>query len=162
MKHLFVSYEIAVALKELDFDEPCIAKWTIYNQGDPIELYPESQNFFKGPYFETCQNSDYLSGDEKDKIAAPLYDQIIDWFRERHNLVLWISPEGEFGDLFFRLYFMDLSKRAAQYQTTMGKDYFNHYENDLGIRKEYYDAWNTLIKDAIEIIKQKEGRKWLV
>jgi hypothetical protein len=59
MEKEFVSYEQALALKELGFDEPCFMYYT-----DKGELYKSN-----------------LYG-----ISAPLYQQAFRWFREEHNL----------------------------------------------------------------------------
>ncbi len=78
----FVPYEQALALKELGFDEPCLAKYCKYNLTDKIKLFPQSQDFFKG-YFNQCTNSEYK---KEDKVAAPLYQQAFSFFREKYNL----------------------------------------------------------------------------
>lgn len=81
MNHLFVPQKESLELKEIGFNEPCLAKYAIYNPKDPVALFPQSQDFFKG-YFNFCKNSDYT-----DKIAAPLYQQAFDWFREKHGYI---------------------------------------------------------------------------
>jgi hypothetical protein len=78
MEKEFVPYEEALALKELGFDEPCLAKYCEYNLDDGLELYPHTQNFFKGAIIQSCKNSDY---ENNVKIAAPLYQQTFRWFR---------------------------------------------------------------------------------
>lgn len=80
MNHLFVPQKESLELKEIGFNEPCLAKYAIYNPKDPVALFPQSQDFFKG-YFNFCKNSDYT-----DKIAAPLYQQAFNWFREKHGI----------------------------------------------------------------------------
>jgi hypothetical protein len=65
MKHLFIPYELAVIAKEKGFDEPCFA-----NYFDKEFIYPL-----------------HASISYREKIEAPLYQQIVDWFSERHNLI---------------------------------------------------------------------------
>lgn len=77
MNNLFIPYQQALDLKELRFDEGCLAKYAIYNPKDPIALFPQSQDFFKG-YFNYCKNSDYT-----DKIAAPTFSQAFKFFRDK-------------------------------------------------------------------------------
>jgi hypothetical protein len=70
MKNEFVSYEQAVALKELGFKEPCLA-------------------FYNGKFLESS-DYDFDYGTSKDIglcIVAPLYQQAFRWFREKHGLV---------------------------------------------------------------------------
>ena len=70
MKEEFVNYEIALALKELGFDEPCFA----------------------------CVDEDgfYLKGDIRfnlvDCVYAPLYQQAFRWFREKYGLISYVHP----------------------------------------------------------------------
>lgn len=78
MKHLFVPYEIALKLKELGFDEPCL--YTVILEDGVRPVYNGHQmewidwnNFI--PTTNTSVGKCYTS--------APLYQQVIDWFRER-------------------------------------------------------------------------------
>jgi hypothetical protein len=86
MEKEFIPYKEAVALKELGFNEPCLAKYAIYNPKDPIALFPQSQDFFKG-YFNYYKNSDYT-----DKTAAPTFSQAFRWFREKYGLDVISKP----------------------------------------------------------------------
>ena len=89
MKRQFCSYEIALKLKELGFDEECIAVYTKYNNNSKTELFPKLQDFSKG-YFNTAINSYY----EKEKIkviCAPLWQQVIDWF-DTKGIFITIRP----------------------------------------------------------------------
>jgi hypothetical protein len=69
MNHLFVPYEIALKLKEKGFDEPCFGYWYLTNQWDIT--YPQTS--FKTWY-------------TKKEVLAPLYQQVTDWFRSKHNI----------------------------------------------------------------------------
>ena len=72
MKEQFVTYEIALKLKELGFDELCFGEYII----------PEN------PELEIYQDNDYNMYYDKPKsiCLAPLWQQVIDWFREKHNM----------------------------------------------------------------------------
>ena len=63
MKDLFVTYEQALDLKELGFDEPCFGFYDIFT------------NEVKGGNFP-CEGSN----------NAPLKQQVIQWFRDKHQL----------------------------------------------------------------------------
>ena len=66
MKHLFVPYEIAKKLKELGFEEECLGYYD-----NKILTYSKNDVFRN---FATIKN----------KLAsAPLYQQVIDWLREK-------------------------------------------------------------------------------
>jgi hypothetical protein len=68
MKKEFVSYEQALALKELGFDEECFGGYDIDK-----ELYIGYENN------EILFNPSYY-------IITPLKQQVFRWFREKHNI----------------------------------------------------------------------------
>jgi hypothetical protein len=69
----FVPYELALELKQLGFDEPCLA--TI-DQTDFIHI--------KGTEYPIRGAMIY------DTIDCPTYSQAFRWFREKHNIHTWI------------------------------------------------------------------------
>lgn len=78
IKDLFVSYDIAVALKTKGFNVPCIA---CYDKCDMLSTY---SNVFKPKNYN---NSAYC-------ISAPLYQQVISWFLKEHNLSIEYSTSA--------------------------------------------------------------------
>ena len=74
MKKEFIPYEIALALKELGFDEECFA---YYNLKEEIT-------------FKSCHNRVPIIMSGK-KCGIPLYQQAFRWFREKHNLYSTIA-----------------------------------------------------------------------
>ena len=62
---------------ELGFDEPCL---TFYNHDGKIEY---SDDWSHGVEMSSKR--------DRNQCLAPIYQQIFDWFREKHNL------EGSFG-----------------------------------------------------------------
>ena len=78
MNKEFVSYEQAVALKELGFDEPCLARF--FKVGDEKEIFI----YFNTP---SNENTDVT-------IIAPLKSQVFEWFREKHDLIYSIGYMG--------------------------------------------------------------------
>ena len=64
MEQEFVSYEQAVALKELGFDEECLATYV----GEVLDLTLQTLN------------DDYFT-------VAPLKQQVFRWFREKYNML---------------------------------------------------------------------------
>ena len=79
MKNLFVSYEIAILLKEKGFNEPCFA-WYYLPEGNLMGLGSQEALKFKN------------KGSKKHFCSAPLYQQVVDWFREKH-LIKFIESE---------------------------------------------------------------------
>ncbi len=75
MKNEFVTYDIALALKELGFDQEGFA---YYIEGDDDD-------------FLTINRIRSLSDKSFPIVIAPLYQQAFRWFREKHNLTTHIQ-----------------------------------------------------------------------
>lgn len=86
MKEQFVTYEISLKLKELGFDESCLAYYL--GNGGFVAL---SQN---KTYFIGEKNSNFTTEFDLNNCAAPLWQQVIDWLREKHGLLIHI--DGKF------------------------------------------------------------------
>lgn len=71
MKELFVQLTLANKLKEKGFKKSCFG------------FYPNDEN----PCIQLC-SIDHKFGWWDDYISAPLYQQVIDWLREKHNLYI--------------------------------------------------------------------------
>jgi hypothetical protein len=67
----FVPYEIALALKKLGFDEPCLGYYVNVEVPNPFLVIRKISDT-QGGYFT----------------FAPLYQQAFRWFREKHDLVI--------------------------------------------------------------------------
>ncbi|MFJ1490738.1 hypothetical protein [Capnocytophaga canis] len=76
LKDIFVPYEIAVQIKEIGFDEKCIASYTSA-KNIIFELYDLTRHAFK----EDLIIDDFNSSDRC--ISAPSYEQVKKWFREK-------------------------------------------------------------------------------
>lgn len=70
MENQFVSYEIALKLKEIGFDEPVFATFNYENKPKLRE------DFIK----------------VSSKLKAPLWQQVIDWFREKYDIHITVEP----------------------------------------------------------------------
>jgi hypothetical protein len=76
MNKEFVTYEQALALKELGFDEPCLASYeTAFGKGIDFEL-------------------GYIIDGPKNYVLAPLYQQAFRWFREKYNIDCYIDKNS--------------------------------------------------------------------
>jgi predicted 3-demethylubiquinone-9 3-methyltransferase (glyoxalase superfamily) len=77
MKQEFVTYEQALALKELGFDEPCFG----YYHEDKSLTYTNM----------VSQNTNSFWKINNKVITAPLYQQAFRWFREKYGISHEIS-----------------------------------------------------------------------
>jgi hypothetical protein len=86
MVEQFVPYEIALELKELGFDEPCIACYYKLNM-----LATYSENLFEPKNYNT---SGYC-------VSAPLWQQAFDWFRKEYHLHSEIAYSRDLSEYFW-------------------------------------------------------------
>ena len=73
MKNEFVSYEMALALKELGFDEPCFTYYKNDQLSNILELVKNSE-------------MENVNNEVDNYISAPTFSQAFRFFRERHGL----------------------------------------------------------------------------
>lgn len=79
MKNLFVPYELAKLAKEKGFAEQCIAVYSEAEQEPLIHKHPH--NCINGPLLHPAA------------ITAPTWQQLVDWFRDMHNLIITVFPK---------------------------------------------------------------------
>ena len=81
MKKEFVTYELALKMKVLGFDEPCFAFYKLGN----IDIYYDT--ILQGQNHKFRNNTQLnFYGDLKEKISASTFSQAFRWFREKYNL----------------------------------------------------------------------------
>ena len=135
MEEEFVTYEIALKLKELGFDEECLA---YFNNDKYRDLICTCENGMDGDF-----TVHHYSGD----VNAPLWQQVIDWF-DNKNIIIGIDINP--GTLFYRVH---LYKR---YYHNPGRlvirKYFLSGEFNNFISKE--EAREQAILKAIELCKR--------
>ncbi len=138
MKELFVPYELALQLKEIGFDELCMRFWT---KDGKESLNPQHMG-----HMDFIRNS--TAGE---RVSAPLYDQVIQWMIDKHQI------------------YIEIHVASSQMDFTKG---FNYYVWDSNTSEEYdsiphnrpigeyryttrYEALSAGIAKAIEVIKEK-------
>jgi hypothetical protein len=138
MNKEFVSYEQALELKELGFDEPCLG---FYNhQGQLILMTQEDENSI-----EVYKNSYVKLGKQ---YAVPLYQQAFRWFRDKYDLDIDISRnDQEMIDY--------VERKGEKYLPKYRYGYSNGIFIPIGTCMKYEEADLACLKKLIEIIKQK-------
>ena len=134
MKEQFVTYEIALKLKELGFGEECLARYEEY------ELVISQSNLIGKRKF----------------IQAPLWQQVIDWFRNEKNLEINITQWGVkvyIKDILQPPYYIFDIETAKQYND----DWIYQSVNDDLEYKTYEEAREASILKAIEICQNKKS-----
>lgn len=74
----FVNYNQALELKELGFDEPCLA---VFNDSKQFRINSESRNW----------NDNVKNGDTT---SAPLFSQAFRFFREKYDITQTVARDG--------------------------------------------------------------------
>jgi hypothetical protein len=91
----FVPYELAVKLKALGFDEPCLGLY-----------YPDGKFNIKEQNGLNCDSdkNSYLDslGNSAGFCTAPLYQQVFRWFRENGFLISLSSHNEDEHDFYFK------------------------------------------------------------
>ncbi len=129
MEKEFVTVEIAKRLKELGFNEWCLAAY--YEQKD------KAPSFGYSPYLDSEPGKqEYLNNDYKGQVAAPLYQQVIDWIREKHDIHYHVRPVNEIHP----------NPQFLGYVTGFeGSEYYEKYEK----------AREAAILNSIDLISKK-------
>lgn len=146
MKKQFATYEISLKLKELGFgiNEEYIQLLYYYDLDANLILNKVGVKRKLKPYRIGAYTIDdfeaYLvttGNSSEDFILAPLWQQVIDWFREKHDLFILITPPN--GVVFVKY---------SETRHTLGSIFpLNSYE----------EARERAILKAIEIIKNKQS-----
>jgi hypothetical protein len=130
MEKEFLPYEIALAMKSIGFDEPCLAQYKKYDAGETtLDI-----GFSKNEIISKFDNLILFC-------SAPLYQQCWRWFREKYRLDKIIDNwteqpmNGEIWD------------KAYQYYIN-GEAYHPYF-------KTHEEAELECLKKLIEIVKNK-------
>lgn len=128
MNKLFIPYELAVIAKEKGFNEPCFAFYD--NMGDVcLEI--------KQPYEKIIG---IRNGHLTNEVSAPIYSQIIDWFREKHKIHIRVLMIDDWDSWIFRID-TDGGMTPIIELIWNGKEY-----------ESYYEALNKAILEAFKLI----------
>ena len=102
MKTEFVTYEIALELKELGFDEPCFNRFYTKPQSKMFGVDEKGRNY---PIKNTSKKL-YTMGEHfvlniNNAITAPLYQQAFRFFRDKYELYYTIEGSIKEGFQYF-------------------------------------------------------------
>jgi hypothetical protein len=137
MKEEFVTYDQALALKELGFDEPCLAFFQVENfENKPCGVDDKDEYIRTG--FATCKNSEI----PKHYTSSPLKQQVFRWFRNTFQIQSLIQD-----------YLLDT------YMYTVDDGLYSDI-SVVGI-ETYEKAEQACIDEIIKIIKNKKEWKEL-
>ena len=119
MKNLFVPYELALKLKEKGFDERCFNYYKENGMLHEVDVYHPKMMV-------------------RTECVAPLYQQVVDWFREEHGYHI----EVEIGTQEFSYFIYNILKDRKE--TGTETVYFNG---------SYYQALIKATEESLKLIK---------
>lgn len=164
MKDQFVTYKIARRLKELGFNEPCFTKWEKDIGKSSFSLYPILATFgLNGPYKKESNGYDQKQLNEggytftgyknsildhgEPVISAPLWQQAIDWLREKHKIDCRVFPLTDAPAWGWNVTYLEYGEDKSHRWAAA----VNVTERDLN----YYQALTAAINKALELISQQ-------
>ncbi len=122
MKDLFVSYDISKQLKEKGFKEGCFGYFN--NTGDLN--------------YQCTYNSSGLKQIDLhiENTLAPIYQQVVDWFRDKHKILIYVLTDYHDGVLLGYAGHTEVSDGITEYET----------------EDTYYEALDKAIEEALKLI----------
>ena len=132
MSNLFVPYETAKQLKEKGFDEPCFRAY------DTCECL----------YFSSGNTTGYIQNKNlSTAIAAPTYQQVVEWFIDKHELSIEITFLNMAG-IDWVGWDYTIVHMIDKNETPVDAD----FGTMCGAFKNRNDAFNIGIEEAIKLI----------
>ena len=128
MEKEFIPYEQALALKELGFNETCLAQYKKYDVGEATLDIGFSKN-------EIIMQFHKLSK----FCSAPLYQQAFRWFREKYGCEFHIECRRHTSVKYYEVFLFDGNKSSMVFGKSL----------------KYEDAELECLKKLIEIVKKK-------
>ena|SRR6185503_14556890 len=127
-KTLFIPYQMAILAKQKGFNEPCLAFFTGNNEQIQID-----DSFVTTNSQLTRIHKIRTRGGEVERllIAAPIYQQLIDWFRQTHKIYIYVTVGSEYLQIW---------------------GVFTNYEAKKGYDVDYYEALTHALNAAFELI----------
>ncbi len=146
MTEQFATYEISLKLKELGFNEECLA---IYIN---LVLKPIIQKPISGEFnykFKSVRNSVIVNSEN---CSAPLWQQVIDWLRVKQCInIVRDLPVSHYCSCDKEQYRFNIIKTLKNGKKT--EDMCKY--NKIITYEDYYEALTIAILKAIELIKNE-------
>ena len=133
MKHLFCSYEQSLALKELGFNEPCLASY--YHAGKRLDIC------------EYINHGEYT-------VLAPTFSQAFRWIREKYWYTALILCDS------FQIVMQLSTSKTLDSKTWEWKPIYitQTYHKEEGL-KSYDESELACLKKLIKIAKEKNNEQ---
>jgi len=144
----FVTSDIALSLKVLGFDKDCFKYFydnTTWDVNNPVKLMSKEEAEYRGKETKNIAFTDFNT-----TIKAPLWQQAIDFFREKYRLDITVKfPEPGEGKVYESINtpYYDIEIRHIFNGDVWNQYKFCQYSDD------YYDTRKKAIECAISEVK---------
>ena len=159
MEKQFVTYEIALALEELGFNKPCLASYYTDDERNYAKdgTYDCRQKISSSidfdPFKEEFDNF-YINSNETYYVSAPLWQQVIDWLRNKHDIVIEIARQKYF-DTYANSYAYEVVCKVYKNKELEGSVVIRDNKNNH-IFYLYEEAREQAILKAIELCQKEK------
>lgn len=151
LNNLFVSYVIARELKKKGFNEPCLGFYDDDKLLHPsiqdvsaMRIMSENNDQYKEYDEDDYVFIDFIPTDKMPDILAPVYQQVIDWLREEHNIEINVNN-----------YYRNSKNYKPEYQIYInGQQQSIEYSSSSSVvlYANYYAALNYGIEESLKLI----------
>ena len=148
IQNQFCSYEIALKLKELGFDEKCVASYYTYD----IKNFSKGKYDYRGKFeFDYSTEDQYIvNSNETYYVSAPLWQQTITWIENVYNITIEIS-RNKYFDTFMKSWAYQALIKVFN-KTELTTSYFVRDKMNNTIFYSYEDAREQAILKALKLI----------
>lgn len=129
MKNL-IPKELAIKLKKIGFDEPCIAEFR------GMDIQPVCQLDVD---FKYSKNSE-ISTETHYWLSAPTYEQVKMWFLEKHSILITVRR----GDIFLKQYFSEVEAESWIWKSVFEYDYYEAFIHGINEAIHHLKTFNEL------------------
>ena len=148
MENEFVDYNLALRIKQLGFDKPCLAFYQVENfEEKPCGVDDKDEYLRTG--FATCKNSEI----PEHFTAAPTWQSAFAWFREKYKL------NGEINHLpnveKYGVITADMTIKPKDLSKNENFERGFKVTNNFAKYNTYEKAQEACLEKLIEIVEQK-------
>ena len=140
---MFIQYELALKLKEKGFDDPCFALYYANTKDFKVQLEVRDNKDL---------NSYFIHAKAERLCVAPTHQQVIDWFREKHNIIIQINADcsqlsGQYGFNWWIWNRTNSDEKWSEQTSTPQNCPVGEWSHD-----DYYKCLNEAISEAVNLI----------
>jgi hypothetical protein len=149
----FVTYDLALRLKVLGFEESCLAYYESQDKNLVINYnnLPLTEEQKKKPGLYTIDNRNGVL--PQWAVAGPTWQATFKWFRDKHDLHSWTMLHNGYIDEDFNITYKIIDVEGNWYYCDK---FFERTKTGFnGLYKTYEEAEQSCLKKLIEIVESK-------